>query len=136
MSRLNWTRREQDVAAVECPFCRADPGEWCQVISSGGWATALHGDRFDAADGKGPPARDREAILRRRWKRLLGDAVELALERGAKEPEVFVEGGSGLVVLDAARLPEDREYADRSAVIVVDVGWPECPGVCMDCGAW
>jgi hypothetical protein len=66
-----------------------------------------------------------EKQLRKRWHKLCEDAVALAKKKGIEDPRIFVEGGSGLCVMDGDILSQDQ--------IVFQLGWP---GVKGDCGAW
>lgn len=74
-----------------------------------------------------------EDRLLRRFKRLLDDAVKLAIDRGAKDPQVYFECHEGLLVLDGPS-HDDRDHSRQDSVDV-DVGWPDVD-VDVDMGAW
>jgi len=76
----------------------------------------------------------RQAALRRRWQRLCADAVQLAIDMGAKDLSIYVESESGLLVLSGDSHPRGNDFVGDTNTVVVDLGWPT--GVKRDCGAW
>ncbi len=77
-----------------------------------------------------------EDRLRGRFKRLLDDAVKLARERGAADPQIYFECENGLVVTDGDH--HAGNYGDPQArrdSITVSVGWPRAD-YSIDVGAW
>lgn len=77
----------------------------------------------------------RERALEKRFGKLIEDAVQLARDAGCEEPEVYVEGGSGFLVLDESQ--NQMSDGPDSETIVVDLGWgPGVPPVPCDAGGW
>ena len=80
----------------------------------------------------------KERALRRRWQKLCEDAIELAREAGATEPNIYVEADGGFLVVDGDTHPNDHGalnggLGDTSRTRV-RIGWPR--GIKADCGAW
>lgn len=45
MSRTRPTERERGVLTIACPFCKANPDEWC-MTEAGRWVSPLHATRW------------------------------------------------------------------------------------------
>ena len=66
--------------------------------------------------------------LARRWENLLQDCIQTAKAQGAQDPHIFIEGGSGLCVVEG---PPEAPCSER---ILLQLDWPL--GVKCDVGAW
>lgn len=70
--------------------------------------------------------------LERRWQKLCEDAVELAREQGATDPQLYFEAESGFYAIDGDS--HSGRDLDERANVVFNLGWPL--GVKAGCGAW
>jgi hypothetical protein len=64
--------------------------------------------------------------LARRWEKLLQDCIQTAKAQGAQDPHIFIEGGSGLCVVEG---PQDED-----GPVLLQLPWPQ--GISCDVGAW
>jgi len=76
-----------------------------------------------------------EKRLEKRWQNLLRDCMKRAREMGAKDPQIYIECDSGLVVLDGSPHEDiGLSSVPRQDRILFELPWPS--DAMGDVGAW
>lgn len=73
------------------------------------------------------------SALEKTWRKLLADCVQAAREMGGSDPQIYIEGGSGLYVFDGPPHDESGRAREEAVLfrLLYDINGPH-----PDVGAW